>query len=355
MTAKRTTTRKTKKSPDKSLSFDTLSRLGAQFGIPILAGISESSVKDIPVNTVFASVTDQHWLLCIKGSEHLIVFDSLGLPIDTLTRICKGVTIEPWNKFGYQSMFGSVCGYYVVAVLICIQHGATLHNADIDTFLHDICPFHASRPPTISKWYVYHRHHDKQLRLNDNAVSKFVLSIYPNLGWIDRHSSHLSANEVNSGAIGSPLYARAGIHAPSVHQRFGQLNSILTNDTQKAWAPGLTSSLSAIPLRLENERTIAFETEAEKQAERESVRKKTPRGSRYLHLTGPAPNRKPTNAEKVLWARTALSAYDSPAGKSAAGNDDQIEPNQAPQNLVAGPSAEPAHNRLYPEIPRTRY
>ena len=326
-TKRGTTPRRKKAKGDQSLSFDTLSRLGKEFNIPVLAGISQSAVDNLPVNTVFASVTDQHWLLCIKGQHKMIVFDSLGLPMESLAKICKGIPIEPWNRYGYQSMFGTVCGYYVIAALIFIQHGHTLHDASIDKLFMEVCPTHTTRPDTISKWFTYHRHHDAALKRNDEAISSFVLDLYPSLGWIDRHSSRLGANEEHAGTIGSPLYVRAGIHAPTVHQRFDQLNRILTSDTQKEW-PGLgEATIASVPERLQvvDNRAIAYETAATKAWERRAIHRGLIKEGeqarkRFLHTAGPAPNRPLTHNERTLWARAALNAFDSPAGISAQGN-----------------------------------
>lgn len=339
--AKKRTPKRRKGTPpkDESLSFDTLSRLGRQFNIPVLAGISKEAVAGLPANTIFATVTDQHWLLCIKGEHKLVVFDSLGLPLDTLTKICKGIPIEPWNKYGYQSMFGTVCGYYVVAALIFIQHGHTMHNADIDRLFMEICKTHATRPPTISRWYQYHRHHDVALRRNDSDITDFVLSIYPHLGWIDHHSSHLGARENHSGLIGSPLYRRAGIHAPSVHQQFDQLNSILTNDPQKQWLGLGESTIATVPEKLQvvDGRAIAYETAATKRDTNAAIargERMEGRRQRFLHTAGPHPGRRMTPAERTLWARAALNAFDAPSGVTAAGNQRGAEPERHPHNVV---------------------
>jgi len=332
--AKKTAARK---EPDKSLSFDTLSRLGREFGIPVLAGISASEVSAIPENTIFASVSEQHWLLCLKGAHAVLVFDSLGLPISSLNAICKGITIEPWNRYGYQSMFGSVCGYYVVAALIFIQHGHTLHNGDLDTLFMEICRSHARRPKTMSSWYTYHRHHDAALRDNDQHITDFVLSVCPHLGWIDRHSSSLGVHENHSGLVGSPIYKRAGIHAPTVHQKFSQLNNILRMDGQKSWPGGIgEQTIATAPEKLQvvDGRAIAYETAASKIGTDERIRRsEKPTAKRYLHTAGPNPNRRLTPSEKVLWARAALNAFDAPSGISAAGNQQAVAPDGVAENL----------------------
>ena len=328
------------------LSFDTLARLGAEFQIPVLAGMDLEAVSELPPHTIFACVTDQHWILAIKGEHKTIVFDSLGLPISTLSRICKGIPIEPWNRFGYQSMWGTVCGYYVAAALIFMQHGNLQNNGDIDRLFKSICPVHVGRPDTISDWYHYHRQLDSKLKQNDERVVAFVLSTYPNLAWIDRHAPHISSGEVHSGAVGSPIYARAGIHAPTVYERFHQVNQILTNDAQKAWPGGIGNQLiSTAPeqLGIVSGQAIAYRTKRAKELERARARQELEQEgrehlnnpARFAHVAGPAPHRRMTHNERILWGRAGLNGFNPPSGPTAAGNDRGVQPDAAPENEQA--------------------
>lgn len=203
---------------ESGLSFDSLARLGARLNLRILAGATKSAVDELPVNTLFGIVTDQHWLLCLKGEHRLLVFDSLGLPIGALSHMLKGIAFTPWNRFGYQDMWSSVCGYYIIAITMSIRHGELIHTGDVDKLVGHICPYRVSRPKSMPEWYRIHRNFSNSLKKNDDAVVKYVSKTFPGLAQIDRHAPALNGLEPHTGLIGSPIYAHAGIHAPSVHQ-----------------------------------------------------------------------------------------------------------------------------------------
>ena len=304
------------------LSFDTLSRIGAQFGVPVLAGISKAAVEDLPTNTIFMSVADQHWLLGMKGVNKTLIFDSLGLPPTALQHICRGVPIMPWNKFGYQSMFSSVCGYYLISAIISVQHGELVHNADIDRLFNHICPYRVPRPDNMTEWYSLHRHYNEQLKQNDQRVTEYVGHTYPHLAWIDHHAPSLKSGENSSGTLGSPLYAHAGIHAPTVHQRYGNISMAMNNDPQRAW-PGIGEALiSSMPdkPRVINGNRLAYEVGVREVGDRlrqaqQQIREDR---ARQFHVAGPDLRRPLTHDERTLWARAGMNAYNPPSGPRAA-------------------------------------
>lgn len=333
------------------LSFASLSRLGNDFGIPVLAGMTEENVGELPNNTIFAAVTDQHWILGIKGENKTLIFDSLGLPPLALRHVCHDAEIIPWNKFGYQSMFSSVCGYYIVAALLAIKHGNMVYNGNIDRIFQEICPHHVPRPENMAEWYSWHRTYNEQLMENDRAIVDYVGHVYPRLNWLDAHAPHLGSNEVHTGVLGSPIYAHAGIHAPSVAQKFGAAararNAV---DPQRSW-PGLgQETVASFPgkLQVENSNTLAFATAATDALEKAGAKSAAARtmARQSLHVAGPV-NKNLTNQEKVLWSRAALNAYVPPSGVTAEGNDGNIPPPNVPENVAGA-----AYRRAVIAFPR---
>lgn len=300
----------------------------------MLAGITPATVSQIPPNTVFAAVTDQHWVLCIKGIHKTLVFDSLGLPVSALKHVCQGVDIVPWNKEGYQSMYSSVCGYYIVAVLLALQQGSLVTNGNVDSVFEHICPYNVPRPPTMSEWFAWHRTHSKELHENDKAVVEYVDQVYPNLGWLDinlPHLGQLAGDRGSTGMLGSPIYAHAGIHAPTVAQAFKAVNKFRNAaDPQRGAIGNMTSALQAGPIRYVNENQLAYETatnELVEEQEARSAARKT-RMPRSLHVAGPLDGKRLTPKEKVLYSRARLNAFNPPAGNNTQG----IQPNGAPVN-----------------------
>lgn len=356
-----------RESRDDGLAFDTLARLGAEFNVPVLAGVDPHEVESIPTNTIFATVTDQHWVLCIKGEHKTIVFDPLGLPISTLARSFHGVPIIPWNEYGYQSMFSSVCGYYIVAALVFIKHGNTLHDGTLDKLFMEICPHHIPRPNTISSWYKHHRKYNTQLEQNDQAVVQFVLSMYPKLAWLDQHITNITPHVANSGMVGSPIYRHAGIHAPTVHDSFTELARIKRQRTENV-PNNMTVALDPTALVAENPNVLAFQTaQSTRRANSRIVNRLAREGPNpeYLNHAGPPSHRPLTRSEQILWARARLNAYNPPSGVSAAGNVRGPEEDAYPENIQGpigpqivppapvGPEAHvpPARARLDYEVP----
>jgi hypothetical protein len=333
------------------LSFDTLSRIGAQFGVPVLAGISERSVEDLPINTIFMSVTDQHWLLGLKGEHKTLIFDSLGLPPTALQHICHGASIMPWNRFGYQSMFSTVCGYYLICLIISLQHGELIHNADIDRVFAHICPYRVPRPDNMTEWYALHRSYNAELIQNDKSVMEYVAHTYPHLAWIDQHAPHLQRGEVSSATLGSPLYAHAGIHAPTVHQRYGNIALTMNNDAQRAW-PGMGEALiSSMPDRPQvvNGSRLAYATAINTAANRLEMAENQLRQDRrrHFHVAGPDLRRPLTRNERVLWARAASNFANPPSGLVA--NAAAVAPPDRAENAQDPVPPPPPIGRGFPE------
>lgn len=308
--------------PDKpsssGLSFAVLSHIFSPMDIPVLAGISKKAVDDLPPNTLFAAVTDQHWLLGLRGARATLIFDSLGLPTAALGDILHGVDFIPWNHYGYQAMHSSVCGYYLIVIVKEIQHGQLLNNGDVDRAFAHICPYRVARPDSMPEWFALHRANEDKLKINDARVVDYVNRVYPHLAYLDKHHPNLGTG--HAGLIGSPLYMHAGINAPSVHQRYRYRTAVESApDPQRAW-PGLgeaTISSIAAPLfppatGINRTHTIAepagyaFRTMAD-QAAAPAAR----------HWAGPRRDRAQTRDERILWSRAALNAFASPAGVNA--------------------------------------
>lgn len=303
--------------------------------MPVLAGMTKAAVQQLPTDTLFMAVTDQHWLLCLKGANRTLVFDCLGLPISALSHICHGVPILPWNRYGYQASYSSVCGYYIIAILIAMQHGNLTHNADVDRILANICHYHIPRPEDMSEFFAWHRHYNKQLAQNDKEIVDYVHHVYPNVGWLDSQLPPLAASENHAGVLGSPLYAHAGIKAASVYQQFAAVNAVKrAADPQRHW-PGLgemlVSQMASRPTAV-SEPYLRFQTAASRRANDAAaiVAANTQDSDQTIppssHFAGPDPRRKLTAAERTLWSRSALNAFNPPSGVNASGDDQSTLP-----------------------------
>ena len=233
------------------LALKTISTVFKNLNIPILLGATDESVHELPVNTLFVVLQEQHWLLCLKGAHATLVFDSLGLPIPALALMFhKELTIHPWNRFGYQAMFSSACGLYILAIVQEIRHDGLTSNADVDRILAALCPYRVERPKSMPEWFNSHRTHNKELQENDERIAEFVHTMYPGLAKFD-HSVHNNAHLGSNVMIGSPLYAHAGIHAPTVFSRYHRLENVLAqNDIQRPWTTLGQSTLSNLPARI---------------------------------------------------------------------------------------------------------
>lgn len=325
---------------NRGLSFDTLSRIGSQFGVPALAGLSEESLEALPVDTLYTVVVENHWLLCLKGRHRHLVFDSLGLPPNAIQHMFGQVPFDNWNVWGYQSMFGTVCGYYIVGILIAIQRGDLLHNATVDDVLQHICKYKAPRTASMAEWYNWHRHHTEKLKQNDHAIVRYVNEVYPHLGWLDFTLPSLGPADNNSGMLGSPLYHRAGVNAASVHQRYSGLKAVLENDPQRDLLshPNTVVSLATQRPRLVNSNQIAQATAAGVLA-RHAVARLLAQQDTLKDSLRPHPDlgRRLTNDERILYARTARNAFNPPSGTSAAGNQGPVDAQPNPGNNVPPP------------------
>jgi hypothetical protein len=239
------------KEDHRGLALKTISTVFKGLNIPILLGATDESVHELPPNTLFVVLEEQHWLLCLKGAHATLVFDSLGLPIPALALMFhKKLTIHPWNRFGYQAMFSSACGLYVLAIVQEIRHDGLTSNADVDRILGHLCPYRVERPKSMPEFYSLHRTHNKELEENDARITEFVHTMYPGLARFD-HNVHNNAHLGSNVMIGSPLYARAGIHAPTVFDRYHRLENVMsTMDIQRPWTSLGQSTLSNLPARV---------------------------------------------------------------------------------------------------------
>lgn len=304
--------------PHNGLSFSVLSHIFAPLDIPVLAGISKSAIEDLPPNTIFAAVTDQHWLLGLRGQRATLIFDSLGLPIGALSAIMHGVDFVPWNHYGYQAMHSSVCGYYLIVVVKEIQHGQLLNNGDIDRAFAHVCPFRVARPESMPEWFALHRANEPKLKVNDARVVDYVNRVYPDLAYLDKHHPNLGTG--HAGLIGSPLYMHAGIDAPTVHQRYRYRAAVQSApDPQRAW-PGLgeatISSISApVPPPASGDIRVHPRAEPAGYSFRTVADQVAAPAAR--HYAGPRRDRPLTRDERILWSRASLNAFASPAGVNA--------------------------------------
>lgn len=202
--------------PKIGIGYETMSGVMAHYKIPVLLGLTKTSLQKIPIDSMFVLLDQEHWMLCIRGRHMLLIFDSLGLPDSVLGEILPtGVAFTHWNRHGYQSEKSAVCGYYVIALIICInQLGMRANADDYLSFL----KYNVDIPQTMAEWFRLHKRYSKELVQNDRDIVEFLERYYPHLITINKNAPPASyhQNYLNDVYIGNSLFNQAGVHAPSL-------------------------------------------------------------------------------------------------------------------------------------------
>lgn len=318
--------------PKEGLAYKTLARILEPLNIPIIySAPSQQDVEALPRHALFVVLSKEHYLLGMRGENATLIFDSLGLPEKELAQILgEHIPFLRWNRYGYQSMYSAVCGYYVITVIQEIRRGSMIHTADIDKTLGAICKYTIEIPDTMPEWYRSHRLFSTQLKENDRAVYEFVSTIYPDMTYIDKEAIHEPLSD--NALVGSPLFRHAGINPHTVAAKYG-LMAGLTNavDPQRRW-PGIGEAVTSImPQSRLVPSTAPAKTPRQLKHEAEAQRRDIARKHRVRQRQ--IANTALTNRQQQLEARTqnnnAFNPPAGPGGEAAPGQDPA-----PPQNLV---------------------